>query len=97
MIGLTVRALMAGCLVPTIAAGVTKAGPNLLRDQAASITCRPRPERQARQATPPADVHAAARNTISAFGAARRRGQATALTPPHRRGEIDGHSPSDRL
>ena len=44
MIGLTVRALMAGCLVPTIAAGVTKAGPNLLRDQAASITCRPGPD-----------------------------------------------------
>ena len=45
---------------------------------------------------PPADVRAAARNTISAVGAARRRGRATARMPPHRRGEVNGHNPSDR-
>src|SRR5262245_576610 len=32
---------------------------------------------------PPADVRAAAGNTISAFGAERRKGQATALTSSH--------------
>ena len=74
MIALTVRALMAGCLVPTIAVGVTKAGLNLLRDQAASHHLPPTPGRQAWQATPPADVRAALRSTISALGAARRRG-----------------------